>query len=68
MLDQLLLVIGKLNELSRSNPMLATVLGAGGATAIVMSLRQIPGRIVNFIFGKITSSPTLNNAGWGSSY
>lgn len=68
MLDQLLLVIGKLNELSRSNPMLATVLGAGGATAIVMSLRQIPGRIVNFIFGQITTSLTLNNAGWDGSY
>lgn len=64
MLDQMLLIMEKFNELSKANPMLATLLGAGGATALVMSLRQIPSRIASFIFGQMTTSLVLNNAGW----
>lgn len=64
MLEQLLLIMGKFNELSKANPMLATLIGAGGATAIVMSLRQIPSKLWNFIFGQMTTKLTMNNSGW----
>lgn len=64
MLEQLMQLMEKFNELNRANPMLATLLGAGGATAIVMSLRQIPTRLWNFIFGQMTTTLTMNNSGW----
>lgn len=64
MLEQLLLLMGKFNELSKANPMLATIIGAGGATAIVMSLRQIPAKLWNFLFGQMTTKLTMNNSGW----
>ncbi|MNE42879.1 hypothetical protein D3C80_1370290 [compost metagenome] len=64
MLEQFLALMAQLNELNKSNPVLVTMLGAGGATAIVMSLRQIPRKIFDFLFGQMTTELTLNNAGW----
>lgn len=64
MLEQLMQLMAQFNELNRANPVLATILGAGGATAIVMSLRQIPTKVFNFLFGQVTTELTMNNAGW----
>jgi hypothetical protein len=64
MFEQFMQVMAQFNELAKANPMLATILGAGGATAIVMSLRQIPKKLFDFLFGQITTELTMNNAGW----
>lgn len=61
MVETILAIMAKFNELAASNPMLATLLGAGGATAIVVWMKNIPLMLYRGIVRQITTTISINN-------
>lgn len=68
MLEKLTQMYIEFSQLAKSNPMLATIIGAWGLTVFTILFRGIPMRIMGFLERQFTTSLTLNNTSAGSNY
>lgn len=67
-LDRLTSLFTEFSALAKSNPLLATIIGAWGLTIVTIVFRNIPARIISFIYRQSTTSLALNNTHTGSNY
>lgn len=55
----------RVQDLSKVNPLLATVVGAWALGVMTWALRNVPTKIFQFLKQQLTTSLTINNAGYG---
>lgn len=64
MLEELLGYYQQFMEISKANPVVASVLSVGVGGALLMALKQLPGKILKLIGNQCRTTLTMTNAGW----
>lgn len=56
----------RVQDLSKVNPLLATVIGAWALGVMTWALRSVPAKLFTFFKQQLTTSLVINNTGWGA--
>ena len=64
MLEELLGYYQQFMEISKANPVVASVLSVGVGGALLMVLKQLPGKLVKLLGNQCRTTLTMTNAGW----